>query len=64
MTPEIGSERYGLIAGNGRFPVLALETARRLGHSIVVIAIEMRQRRKSKPWARRSTGSRLRSLAN
>jgi hypothetical protein len=33
-------ERYGLIAGNGRFPVLALETARRLGHDIVVIAIE------------------------
>jgi DUF1009 family protein len=40
MIPEIGSERYGLIAGNGRFPILALETARSLGHSIVVIAIE------------------------
>lgn len=33
-------ERYGLIAGNGRFPLLALETARSLGHDIVVIAIE------------------------
>ena len=40
MTAEIGSERYGLIAGNGRFPILALETAHSLGHSVVVIAIE------------------------
>ncbi len=32
--------RYGMIAGNGRFPVLALESARRLGHDITVIAIE------------------------
>jgi UDP-2,3-diacylglucosamine hydrolase len=31
--------RYGLIAGNGRFPVLALETARKLGDEAVVIAI-------------------------
>ena len=31
--------RYGLIAGNGRFPLLALEQARRLGHEVVVIAI-------------------------
>ena len=28
--------RYGLIAGNGRFPILALETARALGHEVVV----------------------------
>jgi DUF1009 family protein len=34
------SERYGMIAGNGRFPLLALETARREGHDVVVIAIE------------------------
>ncbi len=33
-------ERYGLIAGNGRFPRLALETARRQGHEVVVVAIE------------------------
>ena len=33
-------ERYGLIAGNGRFPLLALETARQLGHEIVVVAIQ------------------------
>lgn len=32
--------RYGMIAGNGRFPLLALETARREGHEVVVIAIE------------------------
>jgi DUF1009 family protein len=32
--------RYGLIAGNGRFPVLALESARRLGHDGTVIAIQ------------------------
>lgn len=32
--------RYGLIAGNGRFPILALESARALGHEVVVVAIK------------------------
>jgi hypothetical protein len=32
--------KYGLIAGNGRFPILALETARRLGHEVVAVAIQ------------------------
>jgi DUF1009 family protein len=32
--------RYGLIAGNGRFPILALESARQLGFEITVIAIQ------------------------
>ncbi len=32
--------RYGLIAGNGRFPILALETARKLGHDVTVVAIQ------------------------
>ncbi len=32
--------RYGLIAGNGRFPILALETARKLGHEMVAIGIK------------------------
>jgi DUF1009 family protein len=32
--------RYGLIAGNGRFPVLALETARTLGHEVIAIGIQ------------------------
>jgi DUF1009 family protein len=32
--------RYGVIAGSGRFPVLALAEARKLGHEVVAIAIE------------------------
>ena len=32
--------KYGLIAGNGRFPILALETARSLGHEVVAVGIE------------------------
>ena len=40
MSKDAAREPYGLIAGNGRFPILALETARSLGHSIVVVAIE------------------------
>jgi UDP-2,3-diacylglucosamine hydrolase len=32
--------RYGLIAGNGRFPLLALEGARALGHDVTVVAIQ------------------------
>lgn len=32
--------RYAMIAGNGRFPLLALNAARREGHEVVVIAIE------------------------
>jgi UDP-2,3-diacylglucosamine hydrolase len=32
--------KYGLIAGSNRFPVLALETAKKLGHEVVVIALK------------------------
>jgi UDP-2,3-diacylglucosamine hydrolase len=32
--------KYGLIAGSGRFPILALETARTLGHEVVAVGIE------------------------
>ena len=32
--------RYGLIAGNGRFPILALESARELNYEIVAIGIK------------------------
>ena len=32
--------KYGLIAGSGRFPVLALEIARSLGHEVVAIGIQ------------------------
>jgi DUF1009 family protein len=31
--------RIGLIAGNGRFPFLVLDAARRLGHEVTVVAI-------------------------
>lgn len=37
---SIVTQRYGMIAGNGRFPLLALETATRAGHQVVVVAIE------------------------
>jgi hypothetical protein len=32
--------RYGLIAGSGRFPILALQTAKSLGHEVVVVALK------------------------
>src|SRR5689334_1085433 len=32
--------KYGIIAGNGRFPILALETARKSGDEAVAIAIK------------------------
>jgi DUF1009 family protein len=34
--------RYGLIAGNGRFPILAFEAARELGFDVVAIGIKGR----------------------
>ena len=36
---EIRGMKYGIIAGNGRFPVIALEAARRQGDEAVAIAI-------------------------
>jgi UDP-2,3-diacylglucosamine hydrolase len=32
--------RIGLIAGNGRFPFLVLDAARRLGHDVTIVAIK------------------------
>ncbi len=32
--------KYGLIAGNGRFPILALQAARQCGDEVVVVAIK------------------------
>lgn len=32
--------RIGLIAGNGQFPFLVLDAARRLGHEVTIVAIE------------------------
>jgi len=37
--------RLGLIAGNGAFPFLVLDAARRLGHGVTVIAVEHERRR-------------------
>jgi UDP-2,3-diacylglucosamine hydrolase len=35
----MSAPRYAVIAGSGRFPLLALTSARRLGHDVVVIGI-------------------------
>jgi DUF1009 family protein len=45
------TKRYGMIAGNGRFPLLALETARREGHKVVVVAIEREASSELEPLA-------------
>lgn len=45
--------KYGLIAGNGRFPILALENARKLGHEVVVIAIQEEAWKEVEPLASR-----------
>jgi len=45
--------RYGLIAGNGRFPILALENARKLGHEVVVIGIQEEAAPEIEPLAAR-----------
>lgn len=37
---DLSHTKYGLIAGNGRFPLLVLDTAQKLGHRVVVVAIE------------------------
>ena len=44
--------KYGLIAGNGRFPLLALEEARKLGHQVVAVGIqeEASSEIESKAW--------------
>jgi hypothetical protein len=46
--------KYGLIAGNGRFPILALEEARRLGHEVVAIGIEEEASREIEALAART----------
>ena len=43
-----------MIAGNGRFPILALETARSLGHEIVAIGIREEASRDIEPLAART----------
>ena len=44
---------YGLIAGNGRFPVLALEAARKAGIEVVAIGIKEEATREIEPLAAR-----------
>ena len=39
--------RIGLIAGNGKFPFLALQGARDLGHEVTIVAIAVRRTRGS-----------------
>lgn len=46
-------KRYGLIAGNGRFPVLALEAARKAGLEIVAIGIKEEASPEIEPLAAR-----------
>jgi DUF1009 family protein len=43
--------KYGLIAGNGRFPLLALQTARELGHEVVAVGIQEEASREIEPLA-------------
>ncbi|MDQ6699082.1 MAG: UDP-2,3-diacylglucosamine diphosphatase LpxI [Acidobacteriota bacterium] len=45
--------KYGLIAGNGRFPILALQSARTLGDEVVVIAIKEEASKEVEPLAAR-----------
>lgn len=46
-------KRYGLIAGNGRFPVLALEAARKAGLEVVAIGIKEEASQEIEPLAGR-----------
>ncbi|MBI3473262.1 MAG: UDP-2,3-diacylglucosamine diphosphatase LpxI [Candidatus Solibacter usitatus] len=45
--------RYGLIAGSGRFPLLALEAARKLGHEVVAVGIKEEASAEIEPLASR-----------
>ncbi len=45
--------RYGLIAGSGRFPILALETGRDMGHEMVAIGIKEEASAEIEPVASR-----------
>ena len=38
--PPVPPQRIGLISGNGRFPFLVLDAARRMGHDITIVAIK------------------------
>ncbi len=56
--------KYGMIAGNGRFPLLALETARAAGDEVVVIGDQGRGVAGGRATRRRAaTGSRSGELS-
>jgi DUF1009 family protein len=46
--------KYGLIAGNGRFPILALQSARSMGHEVVAIGIQEEASREIETLAART----------
>jgi len=50
--------KYGLIAGNGRFPLLALEAARQMGDEVVAVAIREEASKEVEGWPRAAIGSR------
>ncbi len=43
--------RYALIAGNGRFPILALEEARKLGHEVLALGLKEEASKEIEPLA-------------
>ena len=45
--------KYAIIAGNGRFPILALESARKLGHEVVAVGIKEEASPEIEPLASR-----------
>jgi DUF1009 family protein len=45
--------KYALIAGNGRFPILALEEAKKLGHEVVAVGIKEEASKQIEPLATR-----------
>jgi UDP-2,3-diacylglucosamine hydrolase len=51
--------RIGLIAGNGTFPFLVLEAARRLGHTVTIVAIEEEASRDLDAAAAREPGTEI-----
>jgi DUF1009 family protein len=48
--------KFGLIAGNGKFPFMVLEGARQAGVQMAVAAIGRRQILQSKAWLIASSG--------
>jgi DUF1009 family protein len=45
--------KYGLIAGEGRFPLLVLQSAKQQGHEMVAVAIKEEASPEIEQWADR-----------